>query len=242
MLRFDISQEYKGNGVSQGLNRGLLVYANDRLIVEEGMGLGACAVRTGGYTYFTSVRSIQKTGALIEVVCSIDLTQEVTVWGIKSKLIPKAQEYIVSAIYMKHKKTQKPILALWAFSRMIFRVQSRFVKVPQLGEVRIVYSPGSSEVRIDVSCSMEKPMSRFFVMNELGGSIFSKSIVDGRLSDPPCGWQKMDGPCELYSKDHSLAFTMEEKHIPEDVQSSLYWGREKVAGNCCWAGFESEIV
>jgi hypothetical protein len=79
-------------------------------------------------------------------------------------------------------------------------------------------------------------------MNELGGSIFDKGIIEGELTASPSGWQKMEIPCELYSSTHSLAFTMLERHVPDNIRSKLYWGREMVINNYCWAGFESEII
>jgi hypothetical protein len=33
---------------------------------------------------------------------------------------------------------------------------------------------------------------------------------------------------------------MLERHVPVNVRSKLYWGRELVINNYCWAGFESE--
>jgi hypothetical protein len=52
---------------------------------------------------------------------------------------------------------------------------------------------------------------------------------------------KIKGFCELYSSDRLLAFTMIETDIPDNVQSKLYWGREK-STDYCWAGFKSEIT
>ena len=241
MLRFDMSQLYNGMGVSQGLERGLLVYWDDVLLLEEGMGIGACAFQTGGYTYFTSIKEINKTGDEIETICSIDRRLEIKILGIRTRMATRAQEFIATNVYMKHKISQIPILFLFVFSRKLFHVKSCFVKGPPLGEVRVAYGLEKSGVLVDISCTLEKK-GKFFVMNELGGGIFNKSIAGGKLSNPPLGWQKMEGPRELYSSAQSLAFTMEERHVPDNVKSKLCWGREKLLNNCNWAGFESEIV
>lgn len=242
MLKFDISQLYKGTGVSQGLDRGLLVYNDDVLLLEEGMGLGACALKIGGYTHFTSIKSVKKAGNSFEVIGSIDMKLELKVLGIKSKLFTKAQEYTAANIYMKQEKRQEQLLRLGALLRKLFKVQVCFVKVPPMGEVRIRYELGHNEIAVDLSCETEKTGCKLIVMNELGGSFFDKSIVGGELSASPSGWQEMESSCELYSRAHSLAFTILERHVPDNVRSKLYWGRELVIDNCCWAGFESEII
>lgn len=72
MPQYDLTDQYKGFGISQGLDRGLLVYHGDTLLVEEGMGIGACAFQTGGFTYFASTRSIQKDQGTMTMTASLD--------------------------------------------------------------------------------------------------------------------------------------------------------------------------
>lgn len=242
MLKFEMSQIYKGTGVSEGLDRGLLVYNNDVLLVEEGMGLGSCAFQTGGLTYFASISDIKKDVNSFEVIYNIDKRLELKVSGIRSELFTRAQEQIATNIYMKQEKIQKKLLILGELLEKIFNIQMCFVKIPAIGVVRITYQLGHNSVAMDVNCEMEKKAGKLFLMNELGGSIFDKSIVKGEMSTSPSGWQKMGNSCELYSKAHSLAFTIIEKNIPDNIRSNLYWGREQFRNKCCWAGFESEII
>jgi len=242
MLKFDMSDIYKGSGFSQGLDRGLMVYDDEVLLVEEGMGLGACALQTGGRTYFTSIKDFKRDGFSFDVIYSIDMKLELQISGRTSKFITKAQEYAVKNIYMKHKKRQEQLLYFGAILRKLFNVKTCFVKVPTLGELRIIYKLCNSDILVDLSCDTENTFSRLFVMNELGGNIFDKSILNGLPSYPPSGWKKMENGCELYSSAHSLSFTIVEKKVPDNVKSKLYWGRELIANNCCWAGFESEII
>jgi len=242
MLGFDMSTLYKGTGVSQGLDRGLLVYKDDELLLEEGMGMGACAFQTGGYTYFTSIKNIKKVEDTFEVICSIDKKLEFEVLGIKSKLFTRVQEYIATNLYMKLEKRQEQLLKIGALIRKILNVKKYYVKVPPMGEVRITYEIVNNDILVDFSCETEQKVSKLFVMNELGGSIFDKSIINGELSFAPSGWQKVERSCELFSPVHSLKFTIEERHVPDNVTSNLYWGREHIINNYCWAGFESEIT
>jgi hypothetical protein len=242
MLKYEMSRIYKGTGASQGLDRGLLVYNDDILLVEEGMGLGACAYQTGGFTYFTSISDIKKDGTSFEVIYNIDKRLEFKVSGIRSELFTRTQEQISTNIYMKREKSQKKLLIWGGLLGKLFNVQVCFVKIPAIGEVRVIYELGHNSVTMHVNCETEKKGGKLFVMNELGGSIFDKSIVKGELSTSPSGWQKMENSCELYSKIHSLTFTIIESNIPDNVISNLYWGREHFSNKCCWAGFESEII
>jgi hypothetical protein len=243
MLKFEmpeIEEIYKGVGVSKGLDRGLLVYHNGALLVEEGMAIGACAFQTGGFTYFASIKSIERKGSFIEVESHIDTRLEFSVLGIRSKLITKSQEALAKYFYMKQENWQEQLLKNSEIIKKLFNVNICFVKVPSLGIVKTVYEVGDGIVKTDLSCCAECG-GKLFVMNELGGSKFDKSIVDGEISCPPSGWQKIITVCELYSDNHSLAFTMAEDSVPENIKSSLYWGREYIEGVCSWSGFESEI-
>ena len=53
MLEFDLSTNYKGEGISKGLERGVLVFFDGKNVVQEGMGLGTVALRTRNLTYFS---------------------------------------------------------------------------------------------------------------------------------------------------------------------------------------------
>lgn len=242
MLKFDISDSYKGTGFSCGLDRGLLVYADDVLLVEEGMGLGACALQTGGHTYFSSLKDLKKNGSTFDVTCSIDRKLELKIFGIKSGLFTIVQEYAIKNIYMRHENWQKQLLRLGAVFGKLFKVKTYFKTIPALGEVRIAYSFYKNEVLVDLSCEIENMAGKLYILNELGGCLFDKSIINGVPADPPSGWQKIKGECELYSDTFELSFSIAERHMPDNIKSELYWGRELVTDNCCWAGFESEIT
>ena len=242
MLKFDISHEYKGTGISQGLDRGLLVYNDNILLLEEGMGLGACAIQTNGFTHFTSIKSIVKADDSFDVLSLIDTRLEWQILGIRSRYFTKMLEYFTTNIYMKNEERQREIHKLGGFLRKLFNVKACFIKVPIIGKIRVKYEVGKKEILVDLSCETEKTGSKLFVMNELGGSIFDKGIINGELVISPSGWQKIESHSELYSPSHSLAFNIVERHIPDNARSKLFWGREMIKDNYCWAGFESEIV
>lgn len=244
MLTFDMNNTYKGLGVSRGLDRGVQVYYDNNLLLEEGMGLGACALQTNGYTYFATVKTIIKSGeGKFEVFLEIDQQLVWNILGVNARLITRMLEKLVTNIYMKQEKRQKSYLKLGNLLRKVFRIRSRFITVAQQAEVVMVVAVGNNLVDIDLSLKtqVKDGNRKFFVMNELGGNHFNIGLVNGAVRPPPTGWQKIEENVELYSRKFKLAFSMAEKQIPKNVVSTLNWGRESISDSYCWAGFESEL-
>lgn len=244
MLTYDMTNTYKGMGVSSGLDRGVQVYYDNILILEEGMGLGACALQTKGYTYFTTIKKInKKEEGKFEVFLEIDQQLVWNILGMNARLITQMLEKLTTSIYMKQEKRQKSYLKLGNLLRKVFRVRSCFITVAKQADIVMAVVMGGNRVDIDLSLKTQvKDVNRkFFVMNELGGNHFNKGLVNGTVRPPPTGWQKIDANVELYSQKLNIAFSMAEKQIPENVTSTLYWGRESISDSYCWAGFESEL-
>lgn len=256
MLKFLMSDKFKGTGASQGLDRGLLVYDGDELIVGEGLGMGACALQSGGFTFFTSIISIDdSTAHSITVSSDIDIKLVWKLLGIKSLIFTRIIESVCNNFYKKQEKRQDTLLNLAEILKKIFNAKSSFVKIPSQGNIKINYkicedeaisASENCEIAVDLFCETIKSGFRLFVMNELEGRLFNRGLIDGAISPPPSGWQQIDGQrCELYSPDRKLAFSMTENkspgNIPGNISSKLFWGRE-VCGDCNWAGFENEIT
>ena len=240
MPQYDLTDQYKGFGVSQGLDRGLLVYHGDILLVEEGMGIGACAFQTGGFTYFASTTSIQKDQCTMTMTASLDKKLVWRIFGIKSEFITRIFEADVKNSYMKREKNQDRLLRRGTFLRKMFHVDAVYAAAAPQGQVVITYQTNPDEISVDVSFKSEIG-GMLFVMNELGGSLFDKGLINGARTVPPTGWQALNGLCELYSDTHAMAFTIIERHVPGNVRSKLCWGRE-VTDAYSWAGFECELV
>jgi hypothetical protein len=241
MLRFELTDQFKGCGISQGLDRGLLVFQDDVLLVEEGMGIGACALQTGGFTYFASTRSIRKNGDVLAMMVSLDKKLVWRIFGIKSMIFTKIFEASVSNNYMKRENDQEKLFKKGAFLRRFFHVKSDFVAVEPQGQINASFEISDDEISIGISCKTKKAGGKLFIMNELGGSCFNEGMVNQARTAPPTGWQNLTGPFELYSPRHALAFSIEERRVPENVHSRLCWGRE-VGTDYSWAGFECELV
>lgn len=238
-----MSDTYQGMGVSRGLDRGVLVYHDGTLLLEEGMGLGACALQTKGYTYFASIKTIQKIASGFEVALDIDQQLVWQLWGMNARLLTRILEKLTTHIYMKQKKRQNALLELGNKLRKLFRVSACFITVPKQAEGLMMIKVGDKQVAVDLSMktAIKNGKRKIFVMNELGGSHFDKGLINGAMKEPPTGWQKLEESAELYSDERGLAFTLEEIQIPVNVKTTLYWGRESISNNYCWAGFESEL-
>ena len=241
MLQYELTDWYKGIGISLGLDRGLLVSHDGILLVGEGMGIGACSLQISGFTYFTSIKSISETADALVLVGSLDRRLEWAVLGVRSRLLTSILEFITTYIYMKHENKQQRMLKYGSLFRRFFRVTPNFVNVSPRAEVMISYTAGQDKIDVEVSYKAKKPGGRLFIMNELDGNIFAEGITDGVRTPPPTGWQKVSGTCELYSCSNKLSFTISERHIPENVLGTIYWGRESCR-DYCWAGFESKLT
>nr|WP_320026221.1 hypothetical protein [uncultured Acetobacterium sp.] len=243
MLTFDMTDTYKGMGVSSGLDRGILVFYGSTLLLEEGMGLGACALQTNGYTYFSSVKSINKIDNSFEIRFEIDQQLVWAFFGVSTHLLTRMLEKFTTLVYMKQENRQMAFLKLGSKFRKIFKVKSSFLTVPSLAEGVILAEFRDNSIALDLSLKTTANHNnrKFFIMNELGGSYFDQGLSNGKLTSPPTGWQKIEENVELYSQKLKLAFSMAEKQIPQNVASTLYWGRESISDSYCWSGFESEL-
>lgn len=250
MLKFTLSRQYQGIGGSEGLDRGLLVYDDDRLLVEEGMGLGAVALQASGFTFFASLAEMRHDTAADPgtpapagewtAVYSLDRRLVWKVLGRPSVTMTRLLETFVTHGYMKLETAQPKLLAFGARLVRLFRVAASFQPVASRGLVTVTYRAGSDAVDIAAEARWQAPEARLFIMNELSGTLFCKGLADGKTVRPPSGWQRLDGQRALYNPETGLAFMLEERMVPQHVQSTLFWGRE-VTDQFCWAGFESDL-
>lgn len=241
MIKFEMSKEYRGSGASKGLQRGLLAYHEGEQIVNEGMGIGICAIQAGGLTYFSTIEEIEMKAGSVRVSYKIDNVLTRSIFGVKSRLLTRILEYFTTSIYMKSEKIQDSLLTAGDFLRGALSIETTFEKSACMANVDVVYTIGEFDVNVSVSCDSKAENSKIFVMNELGGSVFKEAENNGVVCRPPSGWQRFVEGSRLYSPERKISFTIREKSVPEGVKSSLYWGRE-IARGYNWAGFESMLI
>lgn len=250
MLEFKFDKNYYGEGISRGIPRGLLPYMDGKPIVQEGMGIGSFAVQYGNRTYFCSVDKIDEYSAvdkIIDVKYRVDMELEWTFLQKPSALLTSFLETVASEFYMKSEVFQDPLLKIGTLIRRLLRIKPDFKKIESLGEISASYAVGESNIKIEADCNLILENYKLFVMNEIGGELFSRSIICGKEKAPPTGWQRIEKSAVIEDHLHvlkspslGLAFHMEEIFVPPYVESTLFWGRE-VSSGYNWAGFESEL-
>lgn len=253
MLEFYFSNIFKGEGISEGIERGILVDHDERCIVQEGMGLGAPAIKTNISTFFSCHSKLIEVSDK-EYVKEFYIDSEL-VWQIfklnsaKSKDFKLLTTFInkLTDLYKRSKFIQPILLKLGIFSRDFFQTNSVIKNRGILGKIIFYYKILKDGVLIEVDFSHilqynGKSISKICILNELGGDFFDHSKRGGKILAPPSGWVKIEGEDKrkLYSNELKLDFDTKILEYPLDCKTNFIFGREKVS-NFCWAGFDIEI-
>lgn len=236
MLTFEISKQYKGTGISNGLDRGLLVYQDGVLLLDEGMGMGALALQSEGLNYFSSIRQVKTSMDQIEVTLIMDKMLHRTIFGIHSKPLTRFVEKVCTNMYKEHENSQGLWFRIGGWINILLQIKVVFRGVPSKGEFTLNYQIRPDTILVDLSGKLHGKVDHIFVMNELSGKLFDQGMADGQPTSPPSGWQLAEEESRLYSEDCGLAFSTNELDKPENLASKLYWGREADKAHC-WAGY-----
>lgn len=253
MIDYGFSNAYRGEGISEGLERGLIVNFNDENLVQEGMGLGAPAIKSKASTYFS------KRSKLIQVGKNHYIKEFFIDSELKWKILPFKPEgtktvnpitfFInkASDFYKKLQRFQPNLLKMGIFSRNFFQVKSILIDAGYLGKVIFNYEFDEKGIIIradfsDITKKNGRYLSKICILNELGGDYFDSMKVGTMILNPPSGWVAIDGlkDKELYSRNHKLTFSTDIIETGPNSRLTYTIGREKIS-NFCWAGFGIEI-
>ncbi len=240
-LRIVPGGDYEGAGRSSGLARGLLVYAGDKDLVGEGMGIGGVVVRDRTCTYFSrSWTDRADTG--FERTFLLDTRMAWSVRGRSSSLLARGIESGVGA-YMRLPALQPLLLRPVPRLQRALKIESRFEASPPAGWVTVACAVTGTciDVRAEVHPPV-RPGSTVCLLNELSGEWFDAAVRGGAVGPPPPGWEAIDpaDPPALYDTVHGLRFAISGASVSPPVPTGLFWGRER-AGDLCWAGFCLEL-
>lgn len=240
MLTFELSKQYRGFGISNGLDRGLLIYQNGSLLLDEGMGIGALAVQHQGITYFASILRVNPSTDQIEAILSVDKMLQRKIVGIQSKPLTRLIDKICATMYKEREKNQRFWLKFGGVINSILHITVSFVQVPSKGRFELKYTFANGDIEVELNAKLESRVDRISVMNELSGNLFDRSLNDGIMSSPPSGWQHAKEGTWLYCDSRRLSFTVKEQNRPANLESRLLWGRETDKDHC-WSGFIYEL-
>ncbi len=251
MIEFDLSTKYKGEGISEGLERGALVFFEGKNLVQEGMGLGTVALRSRNLTYFSRNSRLRQISAN-EYAKEFNIDTVMT-WKILNKrsiILTKLLEEFVNFYKKEGVDTQDLLLKIGVWLRRILGIKSELTNYRSLGKVDFFYKLLENEIGITVDFSQvlnnnSENLKSVCILNELGGDFFNKSKVSKLILPAPSGWNQIKDPqslkrIKLYSKRLKLEFGIEVLRNASHFKISYFFGRENVA-DYCWAGFIIEI-
>jgi hypothetical protein len=234
---------YSGEGISQGLARGLLVYYGDQNITGEGMGIGSIALRDQECTYFSRSWTDTKVDGVLIRTFTLDTRMRWSIRGKPSSVLTRWIESGISA-YMQLPHLQGllmlPVLPL----RTLIGIHPLFETIPSRGKISFTYRVAANHVEVHVEIhELVGPQHTLYLLNELSAAWFTAGWEEKQLSPPPPGWEKVSLahlPVSLVDPVHGIRFSLDKPSVNLPVPLTIFRGREHT-GDLCWAGFCIEL-
>jgi hypothetical protein len=242
-IRIEPGAEYSGEGISQGLARGLLVYYGDKNITGEGMGIGSIALRDQEYTYFSRSWTDSKEDGVLKRTFSLDTRMR---WSIRGKLSSLLTRWIESGIsaYMQLPRLQGIIMLPVLPVRSLLGIHPLFETIPSRGTVTFTYRVTGHHVDVHVEIQrLIRQHLTLCLLNELSSAWFTAGWNGRRLAAPPPGWETVSlarMPVSLVDPVHGIRFFIDKPLVSHPVPLAIFLGRE-YTGDLCWAGFCIEL-
>jgi hypothetical protein len=247
IISFVSDSEYRGTGVSSGLERGLLVFHNNRNITSEGMGIGAAAIKKGGVTYFARPISRERVAPdRLRSTVSFSMKSEWRIFGIRSRCIEIFVE-LLAKLYMRFLPLQKSFLRIRfaELSRKAFNVEHRIVRTRSRGTATFEYRLSKDTAIVNLKIESKNiGKKKICIMNEASADFFDSSLINGKIAGPPWGWEPVRGEAGfLYSREKRVSFCIKNIRLIQGDACSirLYKGWENTK-ELCWTGFDIEIL
>jgi hypothetical protein len=234
---------YQGEGISQGLARGLLVYYGDQNLTGEGMGIGSVAIRNHGCTYFSRSWTDSTEAGVLKRTFTLDTRMWWSIRGKPSGLLTRRIESGISA-YMQLPRFQSIIMLPVLPLRTLLGIHPLFETIPPRGRVTFTYRVTGHHVEVHVEMNVPvRPKDTVCLLNELSAAWFTAGWDGERPVSPPPGWEKVSSaqlPVSLVDPVHGIRFFMGQPSVSPPVPITIYRGREHT-GDLCWAGFCIEL-
>lgn len=231
-----ILENMVGAGDSLGLERGLILFVENRPVIGEGMGFGVPAMEYSDGILFSSAATTVRNGVLMRSY-SIDTVQRKTWRGrfaIDGRLYRIVQSRLAD-VYRTDRRF-RPALTQIMQVQSLLGIRLTHERVKSRGYVDVSYNLVGREVRIIVDCSRlaRKDFIRLFVFNEQSADFNTYQDDFGILTDEDIGvWEEVDSRnASLRSRELKVGFRVE--NLPG---IRLYRGRELLRPRLDWAGF-----
>ncbi len=234
---------YAGEGKSQGLARGLLVYYGDRNITGEGMGIGSIALRDREYTCFSRSWTDSEEDGVLRRTFALDTRMRWGIRGIPSSLLTRWIESGTST-YMLHPRLQHIVMLPVFPLRRLLGIHPLFETIPSRGTVTFTYRVTGLHVEVHAEIDvLTGSRDTLCLLNELSAAWFTAGWDGEQPAAPPPGWEKVSLdqlPVSLVDPVHGIRFTMDKPSASTPVPLAVFLGREHT-GDLCWAGFCIEL-
>jgi hypothetical protein len=235
---------YKGEGISLGLARGILVKYKGIDIVQEGMGIGSLAIKNGLMTYFASTSiTTHLSENQFRKTFLIDSAILWKINGRQSIFITKFIDILAQG-YMFLPGLQNKLLKTGTIFRNLLKLTPQIVKITPIAEACFSYSVKKNELSVECRInSLSGYLSKVFLLNELGADYFQNGLKNGKIVSPPGGWNPITSnlsSAAFFNPDNNLSFIIKKISNTGFIPFKVFWGREKTK-DFCWAGFEIEF-
>lgn len=238
-----VPDQYRGDGISEGLARGLLVWSGGENLTGEGMGIGSVAIRCPGFTCFSRTCTDRPGGeGVITRTFLVDTRMSWSILGTVSPWLTRSIESGVGA-YMRFPGLQRILMAPVMPLRSLLSVHPVFESIPPSAEVTFTYRITGTAVDISARVRpLADPLGTVCLLNELSADCFPAGW-NGGIVPPPPGWEELNGERDaaaLYDPVHDIRFSIAAVSTSPPLQPRVFWGREK-GKDLCWAGFAIEV-
>jgi hypothetical protein len=224
-----------GAGDSSGLERGLILFVENRPAIGEGLGFGIPAIEYSDKILFSSSATTIRNDALIRSY-SIDAVQRKT-WGrfaIDGGFYLMVQNRLAE-IYRTDRRF-RPALTQIMYVQFLLGIRQTYEKVKSRGYVDVSYNLVGRKLRIivDFSRLTRRDFRKLLVFNEQSADFNIYQDDFGILTDEDIGvWEEVKSRnASLRSRELNVGFGVE--NLPG---TRLYRGRELLRPRLDWAGF-----
>jgi hypothetical protein len=225
-----------GAGDSLGLERGLILFVENKPAIGEGVGFGVPAIEYSDKILFSSsATTIIRNDTLIRSY-SIDAVQRKT-WGrftVDVGLYRVVQNRLAK-VYRTDRRFRR-VLTQIMFVQSLLGIRPTYEKVNSRGYVDVSYNLVGKKVIITVNCSrlVHRDFRRLLVFNEQSADFNIYQDDFGILTDEDIGvWEEVKSRnASLRSRNLNVGFSVE--NLPG---TRLYRGRELFRPRLDWAGF-----
>jgi hypothetical protein len=230
------------------LQKGLLLVANEKELIGEGVGFGVPVVKYADKTFFSSTAET----SMHEDDVHYAITKSFFLDTISKKRFENGPFISDRTYKLVHSSFEKAYLALKNFRpafdkimelRNTLKIRTQFVKVEPRGRVDVKYKffPNYIKVELDIRNLNYRGIKEILVLNEQGSTFFRNYFDDEeqRLFNEQIGaWEQVKAERASFSDiKRTIVFTL--KNING---AKLYRGWEQVKKRFCWAGLNYSLL